>query len=194
MRPWPSRKAALAAVLLCTLLTCPVSAQNDEYDSVIRNALQEYEAGRFDEATALFQQAHALLPSARTHRGLGMAYFEARRYSLAVVHLKASLADKRRSLNARQRASATEVLRQAETFVARIQLELDPADATIEVDGHEGDFDGTVLLLDVGRHELITRAPGYQEDRRILEARAASTETLAWPSSSPRGENPDTVI
>src|SRR5690349_4366426 len=92
------------AIIVCAALTwlaqpTPAAAQED-YDSTIRDALAEFEAGRYEEAATLFGRAHQQNPSARTHRGLGLAYFEARHYVLAVRHLRAALSDRRRALNA----------------------------------------------------------------------------------------------
>jgi hypothetical protein len=166
------------AAVFALAVTTPVRAEDEEYESIIRSALAEYQAGRYEEATALFARAHAMQPSARTHRGLGLAYFEARRYSLAVVHLKASLADQRRPLTPDQRANAQQVLHDASQFVARVRVQLEPGAAVLEVDGHAPDRDGALVLLDAGRHELTASAEGYTTVHRDVDARAAESMTL----------------
>jgi len=46
-------------------------------------------------------------------------------------------------------------------------VHLDPADATLLVNGKPQPLDdGSVLLLDVGAHELTARAPDHAELRR----------------------------
>jgi hypothetical protein len=153
-------------------------ADDAHYETIVRDALAEFDAGHYEEAAALFEQAHAESPSARTHRGLGLTYFEARRYALSVRHLRAALTDKRRALTAEQRQTAMQVLQKAEAFVARVALRLTPADVKLDVDGHPAEVDGNELLLDIGHHELIARAAGYAEDRRILDARAGAPSEL----------------
>ena len=83
------------------------------------DALGEYDAGRYEEAAALFERAHAKSPSARTHRGLGLSYFGARKYVLAVEHLTAARTDTRRPLTKAQLSEVENFLKQADRFVAR---------------------------------------------------------------------------
>jgi len=59
------------------------------------DAVAEYEAGHYQEARALFRQAHEKSPTARTLRGIGMASFELRDYVEATRALTASLRDVR---------------------------------------------------------------------------------------------------
>ncbi len=168
-----------------------VRAEDVDYATTIRDAIAEYDAGRYEEAAALFERAHAKSPSARTHRGLGLAYFQSRKYSLAVRHLRAALSDTRRPLSGTQRAEAERFLKQALHFVARFKLVLDPADAEVQADGHEGERQGDELLLDPGQHELIVHAPEHQDERRIVEAIAGSSSELEIklaPSAPSQGE------
>jgi hypothetical protein len=64
---------ALAVGLGCAAL--PARAQQQaaserDYDAVVLDATREFDAGRFEEARALFVRANELRPSARTLRGL----------------------------------------------------------------------------------------------------------------------------
>jgi hypothetical protein len=179
MFAYESIRAILAALLLLWMLGAGVARADDaDYDGLIRSALSEYDAGRYEEAAALFGRAHAISPNARTHRGLGLSFYEARKYALAVRHLRAALQDQRRPLTADMKSSAQKVLRQAEGFVATVHVALDPSDATLEVDGHPAELEGDELLLDPGQHELIARAPDRAEERRIVEAISGSTSDL----------------
>src|SRR4051812_29978765 len=119
------------AVAMLLLTAATVRAEDAKYDSLVRGALAEYDAGRYEEATALFNQAHALSPNARTHRGLGLTYFELRKYVASAEHLRAALAEEKlRPLTAAQRASAETVLQQAEGFIAHVKISFEPANAT----------------------------------------------------------------
>jgi hypothetical protein len=184
---WARSSCLLAVVLLAGSLSAGVARADDtsEYDGLIRSALSEYDAGRYEEAAALFGRAHAISPNARTHRGLGLSYYEARKYALAVRHLRASLVDTHRPLTADMKASATKVLKQAEGFVATVNVTLDPSDATLEVDGHPGELQGSELLLDPGQHELIARAPDRVQERRIVEAISGSHTDLQFTLHAP---------
>jgi hypothetical protein len=124
--------------------------------------------GNWDEAAALFTQAHALKPSARTLRGLGLSEFENRKYVLALVHCSAALADTRNPLNAEQRKELQSVITRASEFVARVTVALAPADAQLTVDGVTPfrDVAGNVLL-DPGPHELVATVGALSERRRL---------------------------
>jgi hypothetical protein len=173
----------IIAIVALVLLAPSGAARADDrgggdYASLIRSALGEYDAGRYDEASALFRRAHELSPNARTYRGLGLTYYELRKYALAVEYLRAALADTRRSLTAQQRESTQRILRQAEGFVARVKVELQPLDAQLEVDGYAAELKDGELLLDAGSHELIARAEGHQEEHRRVDAIAGSSTAI----------------
>jgi hypothetical protein len=142
-----------------------------EYQRAIATALSEYQLEHWDEAEALFARAHALKPSARTERGIGLAAFENRKYALAVSHLHSALVDSRRPLTARQRKEVERALAQASTFVARMTVSVEPQNAALTLDG--GPLllaaDGE-LLLDPGEHELVASAPGHEQRSVRIEA------------------------
>jgi hypothetical protein len=125
---------------------------------LIGDAVAEYDAGHFQEARALFRQAHDKSPTARTLRGIGMCSFELRDYVEAARALGASLRDQRRPLTSEQKRHAEALLARAHTFIGRFNVHVKPADASLFVDGHPAEVepDG-VLLLPFGRHQLSLR-------------------------------------
>jgi hypothetical protein len=151
----------------------------ESYDQIIERALNEYRLGNWDEAAALFARAHALKPSARTLRGLGLSEFENRKYVLALLHCSAALADTRNPLNPEQRGELESVIARASEFVARVTLALAPPTAQVTVDGvaPHRDAAGNVLL-DPGPHELVVSDGGLSERRR-LEALSGQQIALA---------------
>ena len=88
-----------------------------EYRRAIEDAVTQFEHAHWAEALAGFERAHALVPSARTLRGIGMAAFELRQYASAVEHLQHAMTDRRRPLPPAQRE-------QVEDLLARAQAEL----------------------------------------------------------------------
>lgn len=56
----------------------------EQYESVISEALAEFDAGRWVEALTLFVRAKEIYPIARVLRGNRMASFEVRDYAAAV--------------------------------------------------------------------------------------------------------------
>ena len=181
---------AVLGAALCATLTASSARADDksDYNNLIRSALNEYDAGRYDEAGALFKRAHELSPNARTYRGLGLTYYEGRKYALAITHLSAAIEDTRRPLTPAQRESTIKILRQAEGFVARVRIRLEPESATLEVDGYPAEMNNGELLLDPGEHQLIARAPDLVEERRRIEAIAGSSTEVQMTLSPPQLE------
>jgi len=157
----------------------PPEAVQAQYRDVVARAVSEFGARRWAEARALFLQAHAMWPSARTFRTLGMTSFELRSYARALQELQAALDDPRRPLPDDQRHQVSQLLDQTRAFVGTYRVRLVPAGASLLVDGAPRALgqDG-VLLLEVGSHELIARAPGHTESRRRLDVQGHEDEQL----------------
>ncbi len=168
----------MGCLWLLAVTTARVRAQEPQYRELVAQAVEEYRAGRFDEAAAFFSRAHAIKPSARTHRGLGKAYFEARKYALAVRHLREALSDERRPLTPEQRQDVQAALEQALAIVSQFQMTLEPPGAALEVDGSPAVVHDGALLLDPGRHEITATAPGYRRRRRIVDAQGGASRAL----------------
>jgi hypothetical protein len=133
------------------------------YQQAIGQAVQEFAAGRWEEARALFKRAHQIEPNARTLRGMGMAAFELRMYVAALRELEAALRDERKPLTSEQRTQAQTLVDQSNAFVGRYQLILEPEGARPYVDAQPVQFEmGGIVLLDVGDHELRVIAEGYR--------------------------------
>jgi hypothetical protein len=155
------RAAAFVASLIVSASAARAYAVEDDPTPVsvlIGDAVAEYDAGHYQEARALFRQAHERMPTARTLRGIGMCSFEMRDYVEASRALAASLRDQRRPLTSEQKRHAEALLARAHTFIGRFAVKLKPATASLFVDGHPAELepDG-VLLLPFGRHQLSAR-------------------------------------
>jgi hypothetical protein len=165
--------AALAGALMTLTMSPPARAakpttapepdtgDSPAYRNLIRDGLAEYDAFRFEEARSLFLRAHAMSPSARTHRAIGMTCFELRDYVCAVRNLATALKDDRRPLSPEQRKHAEDLLSRSQMFVDVFTLAVTPDSARVLVDGAamELERDGT-LLLDAGNHTVEATAPG----------------------------------
>ena len=155
-------------------------AESDRYRALIDDALAEYAAGRHLEARALFAQAHALRPSARTLRGLGLVAFELRRYAESVGYLEQALASEENPLTGTLRSDAEQLLARANGFVARVHVAVEPSHAQVRLDGanvvvaHD-----SPLLLDIGEHVLEAEAPGLARATRPVQVLGGETLRLA---------------
>lgn len=149
------------------------------YRVIVTHAVSEFDAGHFAEARSLFVRAHELWPSARTLRTLGMTSFELLMYPRALEELQAALDDSRRTLPQDQRAQVLSLIEQTRAFVGRYSLRLSPAEAKLLVDGAPHPPSAGVLVLAVGDHTLLARAPGFSELRLTLVVHGREDEELA---------------
>lgn len=187
-------RALAACALLCALPAAagaqavtppaPAAAATDTaeppgYRESIQDAIAEYDAGRYAEARALFTRAHALAPSARTLRGLGMTEFELRNYVVSARMLEEALVSPVRALEGELRAHTEGLLARARGFVGRFTLRLSPANTQLLVDGAPAvlERDGAVALS-VGDHTLQARADGYSTVTHTLSVNGGEQTTL----------------
>jgi hypothetical protein len=152
-----------------TALAEPASTAS--YEDTIRHAVEEYSLGHWTEARFFFARAHALSPNARTLRGLGLACYESRNYVEAIGYFKQALQSGEQPLTDKMRTDIAQLMQQAQQFVTRVIVTLDPASAELEVDhvARELAADG-VVLLDPGEHQLSASAEGYRPDQHTFHA------------------------
>jgi tetratricopeptide (TPR) repeat protein len=145
-------------------------ADDTPYAEAVDLGISEFKNGNFAEARAHFAKAHALSPNARTLRGLGMAEFELKNYRECILNLEAALASQVKPLDGELRSETANLLARARGYVAQIRLELEPATATLSVDGVPAALgEGGALLLAVGDHTLEVRASGRTPSKRTLK-------------------------
>ncbi len=152
---------AFGLLLAVSIGLSPVRAQADadapppRYGALVEQALHESAEGRWAEARAIFREAHALYPNARTWRAIGIASYEIRDYVEAYHALSEALVDTRKPLTDAQRAECEDVLGRVRTFVGRYSLEAFPGEATYVVDGVATQPMGArELVLPIGRHQV----------------------------------------
>jgi len=140
------------------------ATQSVQYRELIGQALDEFKRKNWPESRVLFRRAHAISPSARTQRGIGMVSYEMRDYPDAVVALSSALSDSRQALTDAQRSECENLLSRARTFVGTYVLTLEPAQANVMLDGAPlvREADGRVLVP-FGSHTLRATADGYAE-------------------------------
>lgn len=176
-------KTWLWLLMVVWLGTAPAHADQVEpkgYRESIELAIREFAMRNFEESRALFTRAHALSPSARTLRGLGMTEFELRNYEQAIRYLEEALASKVRPLDADLRAECETLLARADAFVGRYTLDAQPAATSITLDGVNIDLPADrTLLLQVGDHLLELHGSGYQPERLRVRVDGGEVKTLS---------------
>jgi tetratricopeptide (TPR) repeat protein len=148
---------------------------------MIEEALQAYEAGRFAEARSMFRRAHALNPTSRTSRGIGMCSFNLGDYTDAVYQLEQALIDTRKPLSDEQQANTRELIARANTRVGRFRLRLTPPEAVLRIDGNAPlMLEGNELLVEAGQHEIEARAPGHLVAHNSVRVEGGDRTTLVF--------------
>jgi hypothetical protein len=172
--------ALLALALLGGVATASAQTQGapPAYRGLVDTAIEESGAGRWAEARALFRQAHALYPNARTLRGIGMSSFEVRDYAECIRMLSASLAHPVNPLTEEQRAQVNELLLRARSYVATYTFEAAEG-VTLTVDGQPvtRESDGSILV-GLGTHAVIARTTEGRVVQTQLEVRGGETGAL----------------
>jgi tetratricopeptide (TPR) repeat protein len=140
------------------------------YRQTVNRAVREFDAGNYAEARALFNRAHDLLPSARTHLGLGLSEYELRNYGTSIEQLEKALASQVKPLSPELRKSAEDVLAKARDLIGRVQLDVTPNAGRVLVDGVPVALvEGQALILEVGDHTIEVQTAGYLPERRALK-------------------------
>lgn len=146
------------------------------YQALARQGLAARERSYFLEALELFREAHAVLPSARSHRLIGITYFDLDDYPPAIVHLESALRDPRRPLDAAMRRDVSELIRRAESHVERITIRGVFQSLTVNDEAPLYDSEGRILVRE-GAHELVT-TDGTSATRRRVLARGGARVTI----------------
>ncbi len=171
-------------LLLLLLLPAPASAQevSDEYRQVAEQGQEAFNQGNFPEARRLWQQARSILPNPRIYRLLGRVAAEMNDHIEAVRMYRLALTAPENG-NPLTEARRTEVeqvlLPQSLAHVGEILLEVEPADASITVNGSPADVQNGSLLLPIGSYTLRVRRSGYQDHEQRIELHARARESVA---------------
>lgn len=153
-------------------------ATYEEYKIVIAQAVDEYGLEHWANAIDLFQKAHAIKPNARTLRGMGLAAFEDKRYVDAVRWLSAALLDPTLPLTAEMRADIKPVIARAREFVGFYEINNDPSDLTIQIDGRPAVIEDGMVKMDAGGRHLVASARGFETLERYLNVKTGDNGVL----------------
>lgn len=178
----PTRKHAKAKAEATPRAEAPVPAtvgvQRPLSEVLTGPARVAYESGRLlleadDSATAhaKFREAYELSKSPRLLWNMAACSKLQRRYARAVQELERFIHDGAGHITAEQEARARELVETLRVVVAPVTVRVDPARATLFVDGDARSTpDGVVqLLMDVGRHEFRAELVEHTEARRSID-------------------------
>ncbi|MFT3925167.1 MAG: tetratricopeptide repeat protein [Myxococcales bacterium] len=170
---------ALALVLARPSNSLAEGKARDPYEETISIAVAEFEHGNFAEAREQFARAHAMQPTARTFRALGLVNFELRNYVEAATMLEQALSSAVKPLSSQHRSETAKLLERTRTYLGTVLLDVDPSTADITVDGASVQLDASrTLLLAVGEHSFEVTAEGRLPVRQTLSIKGGQSETL----------------
>jgi hypothetical protein len=168
------------------------AAEDDKaaFDSAIEQGISALDAGRPEEARAFFARAHALHPSARTLRALGLADYELDHFTLAKRELEEALRNQELPLGGEMQLEVQQLLHWMRENLGTLQLRYTPKHAVATLDGEPVESDADLILSEAD-HELVVTADGYVTRQRTITARAGkilslTVELTAVPAPSPQ--------
>ena len=187
--------ATLFAALLSGLVP-RAEAQGDRFRELVTSGLDAYAAEDWSLARSLFEEAHAIRPTAEALRMMGNASFELGDYAAAVNYLDLALAFDLRPLSESAREETLRARDAAAEHVAILRVRIFPEHGTVALDGRTlspGEL--ASLVLEPGTYHLSVRAEGYIDDERELELGLGETREnivlLAVGATQPDPEEGD---
>lgn len=177
---WAAVVALVAASLLgaAPALAAEGAAAEAEYRRAIDEAIAAFDGSDFARARAAFERAHALSPSARTYRGIGITAFRQGDFLAASSALRSALEDQRKPLTAEQRAEATDLQTKAAERLGHVTIRVSPGTATVRLDGRVVEA-GREIEVTTGKHVFRGDRAGYLPVERERDVDAGAPITVA---------------
>jgi hypothetical protein len=162
-------------------------------NAAFEQGVKAFQAGRIAEALAFFRESYRLLPRAAPLYNIAQC-------ELGLDHPIEAIEALKMYASSGGTNPINEFFLEAEKKTARLRLKIEPADATVSIDGKEGPKGSTEWRLNPGAHVLEIQAQGYHPSTQRIELeRGASREltvTLertAAPAASPAPPEPPSV-
>jgi hypothetical protein len=149
-------------------------------------------AGQYWLAASDFEQAYATSPHPSVLYNLAQAWVGANRPARAIVVFERYLRESGDAIDGARRAEVEDTLRALEQSIARWKIAVNPAGASVEIDGEVVDTSAP-LAVDPGPHVVRVSAPGFEDTSRRLRSNPGQPESFtfelkALPASSASAE------
>jgi hypothetical protein len=174
---------ALAWLCLCAASARAQDIESVDYETAVNRALSANADRDFVTAKRYMEHAHALEPSARTLRGLGIIAYGEGNAIMALRRFEAALAEQTKPLPESLRAGVAKLLIDVYALLGRYDVPV-PAEAQLTVDARppERDAQGRVLLKP-GTHTLALMEGDTVRTLRVVTAGGELTR-LTFPSAA----------
>jgi hypothetical protein len=201
----PALRGGAMSIVLCSALvaaqvraqpatTSGTSANEDEQKAQAKQrfeqAVTDYDAERYEQALANFQEAYRLRPHPLVNVNIANCYDKLNKPLQAIFHFERFLESEAGAPAQRHEvAAALERLRKR---VGQLLLRISPDGATVMID--QGDQRRTPILepipLEAGHHMIQVRLPGYRTLQRNVTVDGGSTFELSLSLEPERGNSP----
>ena len=157
----------------------PASAPADTYKLHMENGVKLFEDRNYDAARAEFRAAYEARPRANPLINIALAHKAEFNYPKAIEALEAALAKHQDTMGAGDVKAAEGELKDMRALLARVQLVVSPANASVTIDGEALPAAALAqpIPLGPGTHKIAASAEGFATiEQRFTVASGASTE------------------
>ena len=157
----------------------PATAPADTYKLHMENGVKLFEDRNYDAARAEFRAAYEARPRANPLINIALAHKAEFNYPKAIEALETALAKHQDTMSAGDIKAAEGELKDMRALLARVQLVVTPANASLTIDGEA--LPATALAqpisLGPGTHKIAASAEGFATiEQRFTVASGESTE------------------
>lgn len=127
------------------------------------NGISLFEDRNYTAALAEFEAAYRQYPSASALQNVALCQKQLYRYSEARDTLTRLVRDHHLELQAKDRASIDEAIRELANLIGSVRITVVPANANVSLDGNILSRESlrSLIVLDVGEHVVTAEAEGY---------------------------------
>ncbi len=172
-----SPPAATATTATPATPATPPPAGGDAARQSFERGMEALQQNRFGDAALAFEESLRLRAVPIVSYNVGLAYRGLGRYVDAIQSFERYLAQPDPRADERRLAAIREELERMRQSLARVTLRIEPATATVAIDGRTRTVTSEAIQLDPGRHVVEITAPDYRPDRRELTLRAGDALT-----------------
>jgi len=173
-----------SCLLSLALVTTAARAEPEEASAKARDHFTRgYELAQGgDAASAIreFELAYSLSPNPSVLYNLGQAYAAAGRAADAVTTLERYLELSGSGVSEARALQVKELVEFQSHKVGKLAVDVEPANATVWIDGKAVDGDAHSLLLNAGVHHVLASAPGFELASAEADVPAQGQTTLTF--------------
>jgi tetratricopeptide (TPR) repeat protein len=167
----------VALVAWGSLAVAPAQAQDARARARthFNQGVADYDAGRYREALAAFEQAYRAAPHPTVRVNMANCFEQLGQYVEALFNYRRFLEESGANVTPEQRSEVEQAIARIEPKVGTLVIKVEPRQATLTIDGKEArrSPDGTLQLV-AGLHYLSASAPGHVTVERSVDVKGGA--------------------